>query len=150
MKEEITYYLCEKNEKFLQYHTGTANSMVNEIQEYFESGTFITSEVCDFLVSVIAEVFNLTIHVYQKKPDGNIQVHKFSPDNADKEVHLKFTHDNSAPGGNHYDCVIRTSLAKKEIILDQQKTTPVTEETQIPPTLTATQNLDDVEVIDLT
>ena len=43
--------------------------MVNEVQEYFESGTFITCEVCDFLVS---EVFNLTIHVYQKKPDGNV------------------------------------------------------------------------------
>ena len=78
MKEQITYYLCQNNEKFLQYHTGCANSMVNEVQEYFESGTFITSEVCDFLVSVIAEVFNLTIHVYQKKPDGNVQVHKFS------------------------------------------------------------------------
>ena len=88
MKEEITYYLCEKNEKFLQYQTGTANSMVNEVQEYFERGTFITSEVCDFLVSVIAEVFNLTIHVYQKKPDGNVQVHKFCPDNPEKEVHL--------------------------------------------------------------
>ena len=75
MKEQITYYVCQNNEKFLQYHTGSANSMVNEVQEYFESGTFITSEVCDFLVSVIAEVFNLTIHVYQKKPDGNVQVH---------------------------------------------------------------------------
>ena len=150
MKEEITKYLCEKNEKFLQYHTGSADSMVNEVQEYFESGTFITSEVCDFLVSVIAEVFNLTIHVYQKKPDGNVQVHKFSPDTPEKEVHLKFTHDNAASGGNHYDCIVRTSLAKKEIILDQQKTTPVTKETQIPATLTSSQKLDDVEVIDLT
>ena len=58
MKEEITKYLCEKNEKFLQYHTWSADSMVNEVQEYFESGTFVTSEVCDFLVSVIAKVFN--------------------------------------------------------------------------------------------
>ena len=124
--------------------------MVNEVQEYFERGKFITSEVCDFLVSVIAEVFNLTIHVYQKKSNGNIQVHKFSVDNPEKEVHLKFTHDNSAPGGNHCDCVVRTTLAKKELLLDQQKTTPVTEETQIPETLTRTKNLDDVEVIDLT
>ena len=136
--------------KFLQYHTGSADSMVNEVQEYFESGTFITSEVCDFLVSVIAEVFNLTIHVYQKKPDGNVQVHKFFPDTPEKEVHLKFTHDNTASGGNHYDCIVRTSLAKKEIILDRQKTTPVTKETQIPATLTSSQKLDDVEVIDLT
>ena len=36
------------------------------------------------------------------------------------------------------------------MVLDQQKTTHVTEEPHIPPTLTATQNLDDVEVIDLT
>ena len=78
MKEEITKYLCERNEKFLQYHTGNANSMVNEVQEFFESDRFITSEVCDFLVSVIAEVFNLTIHVYQRKTDGKIQVHSFS------------------------------------------------------------------------
>ena len=115
MKEQITKYLCERNEKFLQYHTGSADSTVNEVQEYFESGTFITSEVCDFLISVIAEVFNLTIHVYQKKPDGNVQVHKFSPDTPEKEVHLKFTHDSAASGGNHYDCIVRTSLAKKEI-----------------------------------
>ena len=51
---------------------------------------------------------------------------------------------------NCYDCIVRTSLAKKEIILDRQKTTPVTEETQIPATLTSSQKLDDVEVIDLT
>ena len=150
MKEQITHYLCQNNEKYLQYHTGSANSMVIEVQEYFESGSFITAEVCDFLVSVIAEVFNLTIHVYQKKPDGNVQVHNFSPDKPEKEVHLKFTHNNAAPGGNHYDCVVRTSFAKKEMILDQQKTNPVNEEPHIPPTLTATQNLDDVEVIDLT
>ena len=81
--------------------------------EFFESGRFITSEVCDFLVSVIAEVFNLTIHVYQRKTDGKIQVHSFSTENPAKEVHLKFTHNNTAPGGNHYDCVVRTSLAKK-------------------------------------
>ena len=86
MKEEITKYLCERNEKFLQYHTGNANSMVNEVQEFFESGRFSTSEVCDFLVSVIAEVFNLTIHVYQRKTDGKIQVHSFSVENPEKEV----------------------------------------------------------------
>ena len=68
----------------------------------------------DFLVSVIAEVFNLTIHVYQRKTDGKIQVHSFSAENPEKEVHLKFTHNNTAPGGNHYDCVVRTSLAKKK------------------------------------
>ena len=36
------------------------------------------------------------------------------------------------------------------MVLDQQKRTHVTEEPHIFPTLTATQNLDDVEVIDLT
>ena len=36
MKEEITKYLCERNEKFLQYHTGNANSMVNEVQEFLK------------------------------------------------------------------------------------------------------------------
>ena len=41
MKEEITKYLCERNENFLQYHTGNANSMVNEVQEFFESGRYI-------------------------------------------------------------------------------------------------------------
>ena len=62
--------------------------MVNEVQEFFESGRFITSEVCDFLVSVIAEVFNLTIHVYQRETDGKIQVHSFS---AEKPWKKKFT-----------------------------------------------------------
>ena len=150
MKEEITKYLCERNEKFLQYHTGNANSMVNEVQEFFESGRFITSEVCDFLVSVIAEVFNLTIHVYQRKTDGKIQVHSFSAENPEKEVHLKFTHNNTAPGGNHYDCVVRTSLAKKEVLLDQQKSTLIREEMRIPEILKRSRNLEDVEVIDLT
>ena len=63
---------------------------------------------------------------------------------------MKFTHNNTAPGGNHYDCVVRTSLAKKEVLLDQQKSTPIREEMQIPEVLKRTQNLEDVEVIDLT
>ena len=87
MKEEITKYLCERNEKFLQYHTGNANSMVHEVQEFFESGRFITSEVCDFLVSVIAEVFNLTIHVYQRKTDGMFKFTHF----LQKTLKKKFT-----------------------------------------------------------
>ena len=147
MKEQITKYLCERNENFLQYHTGNANSMVNEVQEFFESGRFITSEVCDFLVSVIVEVFNLTIHVYQRKTDGKIQVHSFSAENPEKEVHLKLTHNNTAPGGNHYDCVARTSLAKKEVLLDQQKSTPIREEMRIPEILKRSQNLEDEKLL---
>ena len=123
--------------------------MINEVEKFFESGRFITSEVCDFLVSFIAEVFNLTIYVYQRKTDGKIQVHSFSAENPEKEVHLKFTHDNTAPGGNHYECVVRTSLAKKEVLLDQQKSTPVREEMRIPEILKRSKNLEDVEVIDL-
>ena len=63
---------------------------------------------------------------------------------------MKFTHNNTAPGGNHYDCVVRTSLAKKEVLLDQQKSTPIREEMRIPEILKRSQNLEDVEVIDLT
>ena len=84
---------------FFNIIQGMQTAWLMRCRNFFESGRFITSEVCDFLVSVIAEVFNLTIHVYQWKTDGKIQVHSFSAENPEKEVHLKFTHNNTAPGG---------------------------------------------------
>ena len=114
MKQKITHHLCEKSAKYLEFHVGNCNTMVNEVQDFFETGRFITSEVCDFLVSVIAEVFKLTIHVHQRKENGTIQLHSFPSENPEREIYLKFTHDNSAPGSNHYDSTVRTNLSKKQ------------------------------------
>ena len=170
MKQKITHHLCEQNAKFLDFHTGNANTMVNEVQDFFETGRFITSEVCDFLVSVIGEVFKLTIHVYQRKENGRIQLHSFPSNKPEREIYLKFTHDNSAPGSNHYDSIVKTNLGKKERSQHQehksspekqsQKSMPEEEEENsrpakepiyIPEMIRKSKNFDaDVEVIDLT
>ena len=79
-----------------------------------QKGNSSASEVCDFLVSVIADELKLKVFVYQEKlVDGSIQLFEFTGDNAEKEVHLRFKHNDLRPGGNHYDCVIRTSESKK-------------------------------------
>ena len=146
--------------------------MVNEVQDFFETGRFITSEVCDFLVSVIAEVFKLTIHVYQRKENGRIQLHSFPSEKPEREIYLKFTHDNSAPGSNHYDSIVRTNLSKKERSQHQEqksspekqsqksmseeeeeeeKSRPAKQQIYIPEFIRRNKNFDeDVEVIDLT
>ena len=144
--------------------------MVNEVQDFFETGRFITSDVCDFLVSIIAEVYKLTIHVYQREENGRIQLHLFPSEKSEREIYLKFTHDNSAPGSNHYDSIVRTNLGKKERSQHQeqksspekqsQKSMPEEEEENsrpekepiyIPEMIRKSKNFDeDVEVIDLT
>ena len=114
MKEQITHLLCTKNAKYIPYHPRSANSMVDEVQQFFETGTFVTSDVCDFLMSVISDAFNSVIHIYQQGADGKVKIHTLGGDleNPDKVVHLKFTHDNRASGGNHYDCIINSRSLK--------------------------------------
>ena len=78
--------------KYIPYHPRSANSMVDEVQQFFETGTFVTSDVCDFLLEVISDAFNTVIHIYQQGADRKVKIHTLGGDleNPEKVVHLKF------------------------------------------------------------
>ena len=150
LKEKITNKLCTDNTEYLNWHGRPANAMVDELQNYFESGSFINSEVCDFLVKVISDVLDTSIYVYKRKEDGRIEMLPFCPPNPVKEVHLKFTHDNKASGGNHYDCVLLTFAYKKKEGIKQEPTSSVYSRPDVPEKFKKMKGMEDVEVIDLT
>ena len=107
MKAKITDKLCTDNAKYLQFHGEPANDLVDEVLEFFREPNFISSNACDLLLLVIADILKLKIFVYQEKfDDKTIQVLPIEGDDFEDEIHLMFSHDNRASGGNHYDIVI--------------------------------------------
>ena len=99
--------MCTDNAKYLQYHGEPANDLVDEVLEFFREPNFISSNACDLLLLVIADILKLKIFVYQEKfDDKTIQVLPIEGDDFEDEIHLMFSHDNRASGGNHYDIVI--------------------------------------------
>ena len=75
MKTKITDKLCTDNAKYLQYHGEPANDLVDEVLEFFREPNFISSNACDLLLLVIADILKLKIFVYQEKfDDKTIQV----------------------------------------------------------------------------
>ena len=114
MKTKITDRLCTNNAKYLLYHGEPANDLVYQVLEYFREPNFISSNACDLLLLVIADILKLKIFVYQQKfDDKTIQVLPIPGDNFEDEIHLMFTHNNRHSGGNHYDIVILNGENRK-------------------------------------
>ena len=72
--------------------------------------TFKFENYCDSAVNLIiittAKALNLNLSIYQKGPDGNIQVLEQTTDIRGREVHLKFIWDPNNPTNNHYDAIL--------------------------------------------
>ena len=49
----------------------------------------------------------MNLSIYQKGPDGNIQVIEQTTDIRGREVHLKFTQDPQNPSHNYYNAIFQ-------------------------------------------
>ena len=114
LKAKITNKLLTDNAKHLDFHGKPGDKLAEEVLVFFEDPKFISSNACDLLLLVTADVLNLKIFIYQKNlADETIQVLPIPGENFNDEVHLMFTHNNLHPGGNHYDTVLLNADNRK-------------------------------------
>ena len=55
-------------------------------------------------MQITTDALELDLHIYQNNA-GHVQVFNFISENPKKVVHVKFTHDDQYPLGNHYDAI---------------------------------------------
>ena len=55
-------------------------------------------------MQITTDALELDLHIYQNNA-GCVQVFNFISENPKKVVHVKFTHDDQYPLGNHYDAI---------------------------------------------
>ena len=70
--------------------------------DFFASHKYNTN-IVDLLMQITTDASELDLHIYQNNV-GRVQVFNFISQNL-KKVHVKFTHDNRYPMGNHYDAI---------------------------------------------
>ena len=70
------------------------------MKRFFKLGTYCDS-VVDIIVIAEARALNMNLKIYQRGTSGNIQIQEHITNATDKEIHLKFTHDNSNVAMNH-------------------------------------------------
>ena len=133
MEANTTYYK--------QFHTG---NILKDVKRYFKFGTYCNS-IVDLIVIAMARALNMNLKIYQKGTLGNIQILEHITNATGKEIHLKFTHDNSNVVNNHYDAI---PLLEECTLRHTDE--EVTIESPCPSTIEQPICLDDADVIDLT
>ena len=71
--------------------------------DFFASHKYNT-DIVDLLMQITTDALDLDLHLYQNNV-GRVQVFNFISQNPKKVVHVKFTHDDQYPLGNHYDAI---------------------------------------------
>ena len=57
-------------------------------------------------MQITTDALDLDLHIYQNNV-GCVQVFNFISQNPKRVLHVKFTHDDKYPMGNHYDAITR-------------------------------------------
>ena len=87
----------------------------------------------------------MNLKIYQKGTSENIQILEHVTNATGKEIHLKFTHDNSNVAKNHYDPILQLEEPTPSHTDEQ-----VTIGSPCPSTIGQPTCLDNADVIDLT
>ena len=73
-------------------------------------GVFKFVSYCDSVLNVIiiatTKAPKLNLSIYQKGPNGNIQILHQTTNTTAREVYLKFTGDAHNPVSNHYETIL--------------------------------------------
>ena len=95
-------------------------------------------------VIAVARALNMNLKIYLRGTSGNIQIKEHITNSTGKEIHLKFTHDNSNMAMNHYDCILLLEEPTSSHTDEQ-----VTIESPCPTTIGQPTCMDNTDVIDL-
>ena len=140
LQSSILNHMEANVDYYQKFHTG---NILKDMKRYFKLGTYCDS-IVDIIVIAAARALNMNLKIYQKGTLGNIQIQEHITNATGKEIHLKFTHDNSNMAMNHYDCIL---LLEEPTLshTDEQ----VTIESPCPTTIGQPTCVDDADVIDL-
>ena len=106
----------ENTVPFIKLHVPNIRyQLISDALDFFHNGQFL-ADVVDLLMQITVDVLNLEPFIYQRNGDLT-QVLHFKHQESDRIVHVKFTHDNLYPGGNHYDAVVRIIEPQMNLIL---------------------------------
>ena len=95
VKEKVTSFLCDNAEQYVGFHTESADALLEDVQKFFETKVHATSDICDMLIRILADAFQISIKLYQKHSSGKVQELKFTCAQSEREIWMKF-------GPNHY------------------------------------------------
>ena len=113
----ITEQLLDHHDKYVEYHTTVQHNdprvtdsdlLLSEAMDFFQDRQY-TKDVVDLLVQVTADMLRIEIYIYQNH-NGNIKQLQYKGGPITKPVHLKFTHNDRNPTGNHYDAIIKDEV----------------------------------------
>ena len=90
LQSSILNHMEANTNYYKQFHTG---NILKELM-YFKFGTYCDS-IVDLIVAAMARALNMNLKIYQQGSLGNIQILEHITNATGKEIHLKFTHDNS-------------------------------------------------------
>ena len=141
LRSSILDHMEANVDYYQKFHTG---NVLKDMKRYFKFGTY-----CDIIVDIIviagARTLNMNLKIYQKGTLGNIQILEHVTNATDKEIHLKYTHDNSNVAKNHYDSILLLEEPTPSHTDEQ-----VTIESPCPSTKGQPTCVDDADVINLT
>ena len=141
LQSSILNHMEANVDYYQQFHTG---NVLKDVKRYFKLGTYCNS-IVDIIVIAVARALNINLKIYQRGTSGNIQIQEHITNTTGKEIHLKFTHDNSNVAMNHYDCIL---LLEEPIPCHTDEQVTI----ESPPLAYTGQAtcMDDADVIDLT
>ena len=70
VKEKVTSFLCDNAEQYVRFHTESADALLEDVQKFFETKVHATSDICDMLIRILADAFQISIKLYQKHSSG--------------------------------------------------------------------------------
>ena len=114
IKEKVTDYLCTNPDKYVPFHGESPDALIEDVQKFFATQIHATSEVCDMLIRILADAFQINIKLYQKHSSGKIQELLFESPYSIREIWMKFYRDPKEDSGNHYDSVVLSSDGRAE------------------------------------
>ena len=118
VKSGVSRFLTANSEKYTQYHEGDPNALLDHLHFFYEEESHVQSDICDFLIKILADCFEVNINMFQKGPDEEIELLSFGPEAAHRQIWIRFYRDPVNPAGNHYDSVVITSFCKGKNLVD--------------------------------
>ena len=108
--EVIMRYLVENFKRYTAYHhqkseASPGDTLIADVIDFFASRKYNT-DIVDLLMQITIDALDLDLHIYQNNV-GCVQVFNFISQNPKRVLHVKFTHDDKYPMGNHYDAITR-------------------------------------------
>ena len=148
--EVIMRYLVENFKRYTAYHhqksdTSPGDTLIADVIDFFASRKY-NNDIVDLLMQITTDALDLDLHIYQSNV-GRVQVFNFISQNPKRLVHVKFTHDDEYPLGNHYDAIMKV---QPDINMKLLSEVAATMDSNVKPNTVLSNKEEEEHIIDLT